>query len=385
MILYNKGDPVEALRTLGPWIRQVHIKDAVKTKDAGDVGRGSRGRGGTRSIGGHFLRRLTQLELLRQFRHRARSRERGGSQTFAPPKSLSKRILHENGTEKNQCRGGRAWIHGHDASASLSGQRFRAGRRRLRAARLPVNGVLQGVRGNIKTNSDDIHLGPGSKCFAGSKTFWPTARSNWSIFARRLRRIRNSASPRSRRASMSCAKNRWRGPRRPRGRFCAWRNRRRVFLCRRCACGSGPAGAGSKRLARRKPTDRILAARFRRVSEMPGWSKQGIYSGGVDLGGALFDLHIHDTDFVNFLFGRPSAVFSSGVINSAGTIDHVVTQYIYPGGPAVHAEGNWLLTQGFNMSYHDSLRARDAGFRSWPRGRRDASHRAGPGRAHHSL
>jgi L-ribulose-5-phosphate 3-epimerase len=38
MILYNKGDPVEALRTLGPWIRQVHIKDAVKTKTPGTWG-----------------------------------------------------------------------------------------------------------------------------------------------------------------------------------------------------------------------------------------------------------------------------------------------------------------------------------------------------------
>jgi L-ribulose-5-phosphate 3-epimerase len=38
MILYNKGDPVEALRTLGPWIRQVHIKDAVKTKVPGTWG-----------------------------------------------------------------------------------------------------------------------------------------------------------------------------------------------------------------------------------------------------------------------------------------------------------------------------------------------------------
>jgi sugar phosphate isomerase/epimerase len=38
MILYNKGDPVEALRTLGPWIRQVHIKDAVKTRTPGTWG-----------------------------------------------------------------------------------------------------------------------------------------------------------------------------------------------------------------------------------------------------------------------------------------------------------------------------------------------------------
>jgi sugar phosphate isomerase/epimerase len=31
MILYAKGDPVEALKTLASWLRQVHIKDALKT------------------------------------------------------------------------------------------------------------------------------------------------------------------------------------------------------------------------------------------------------------------------------------------------------------------------------------------------------------------
>lgn len=38
MILYDKGNPIEALRTLGPWIRQVHIKDAVRTKTPGTWG-----------------------------------------------------------------------------------------------------------------------------------------------------------------------------------------------------------------------------------------------------------------------------------------------------------------------------------------------------------
>ena len=32
MILYDKGDPVKALQVLAPWIRQVHIKDAKRTK-----------------------------------------------------------------------------------------------------------------------------------------------------------------------------------------------------------------------------------------------------------------------------------------------------------------------------------------------------------------
>lgn len=38
MILYDKGDPVAALRTLGPWLRQCHLKDAVKTTTPGTWG-----------------------------------------------------------------------------------------------------------------------------------------------------------------------------------------------------------------------------------------------------------------------------------------------------------------------------------------------------------
>ena len=38
MILYDKGDPVAALRVLGPWIRQVHLKDANRTKTPGTWG-----------------------------------------------------------------------------------------------------------------------------------------------------------------------------------------------------------------------------------------------------------------------------------------------------------------------------------------------------------
>ena len=35
MILYDKGDPIEALRALGPWLKQCHIKDANRTKTPG--------------------------------------------------------------------------------------------------------------------------------------------------------------------------------------------------------------------------------------------------------------------------------------------------------------------------------------------------------------
>ncbi len=38
MILYDKGDPVEAVRVLSPWIRHLHVKDAVRTKQPGTWG-----------------------------------------------------------------------------------------------------------------------------------------------------------------------------------------------------------------------------------------------------------------------------------------------------------------------------------------------------------
>jgi predicted dehydrogenase len=101
-----------------------------------------------------------------------------------------------------------------------------------------------------------------------------------------------------------------------------------------------------------KTYGKTLSARFRRVAEPPGWGHKNFFN-GKDSGGALFDLHVHDTDFIQYCFGPPQSVFSSGYTKISGAIDHVVTQYQYPGGPVVHAEGTWAMTEGFgfNMSY----------------------------------
>jgi predicted dehydrogenase len=97
---------------------------------------------------------------------------------------------------------------------------------------------------------------------------------------------------------------------------------------------------------------RILSARFRRVSEPPKWGRES-YFNGAKSGGAILDLHIHDTDFVQFCFGRPSSVVSSGFSHYSGAIDHVVTLYKVAGGACVSAEGSWVMTEGFgfNMAY----------------------------------
>jgi len=38
MILYDKDEPIQALRMLAPWIRHVHAKDAIRTKRKGTWG-----------------------------------------------------------------------------------------------------------------------------------------------------------------------------------------------------------------------------------------------------------------------------------------------------------------------------------------------------------
>ena len=38
IILYDNGDPIEALRELGPWLKQAHIKDGTRTKTPGTWG-----------------------------------------------------------------------------------------------------------------------------------------------------------------------------------------------------------------------------------------------------------------------------------------------------------------------------------------------------------
>jgi len=84
-----------------------------------------------------------------------------------------------------------------------------------------------------------------------------------------------------------------------------------------------------------------------RIGAAPSWSRE-FYLDPARSGDALFDLHIHDVDFLLWTLGPPVSV------ESAGTTRHVATRYRYPGGPAlVEAEGGWLPTASspFRMTY----------------------------------
>ncbi len=218
------------------------------------------------------------------------------------------------------------------------------------ATRLPVNGILPGVAGNI-LDAADIHLSPEVKVFSHLEEVLalpevhlidlctPTPLHPQQVIAALLAGkhvLCEKPLARSSLAARDILKIAADAP---------------GFLMPAMCMRFWPGWRWLKQVVTDRTYGPVLAAEFRRLSAMPAWSQQGTYVEGGDLGGALFDLHIHDTDFVNHLFGRPAAVSSTGAIGTTGAIHHVVTQYHYPEGPAVHAVGSWLLTQGFNMAY----------------------------------
>ncbi len=83
----------------------------------------------------------------------------------------------------------------------------------------------------------------------------------------------------------------------------------------------------------------LCAAHFRRSIAQPDWRGA---DAAEDNGGPVVDLHIHDADFVRFLFGEPQSFSARGARGSTGEVAHIHTLYHYPDGPLVSAEGGWL-------------------------------------------
>jgi len=102
---------------------------------------------------------------------------------------------------------------------------------------------------------------------------------------------------------------------------------------------------------------KVIAATFQRLASAPTWSHDNWFLDEKLSGGMALDLHIHDTDFVQYLFGVPLAVCSFGARGSrggpsgAGSTDltHIVTQYIYDDEKVVTAEGSWAMMPGFGF------------------------------------
>ncbi len=99
---------------------------------------------------------------------------------------------------------------------------------------------------------------------------------------------------------------------------------------------------------------KVNSAYFFRGGHTPRWSYENWMVKKEKSGGCILDQHIHDVDLVNWLFGMPEAVSTLGRVVVPGSgYDVMSTNYIYPDGKVINAQGDWTLNgdNGFIMEY----------------------------------
>ena len=103
--------------------------------------------------------------------------------------------------------------------------------------------------------------------------------------------------------------------------------------------------------ARKQQGGRLLSLSLFRRSGRPAYSVGDWVNKADQSGGAAFDLHIHDTDFVHHLLGQPNAVTSVGTKDPTGW-SHLFTTYHFD-DIAVTADGGWNYPPkwGFRMGF----------------------------------
>jgi predicted dehydrogenase len=91
----------------------------------------------------------------------------------------------------------------------------------------------------------------------------------------------------------------------------------------------------------------VASAHFWRLSATPAWSESDWIINPELSGGASLDLHLHDSDFINSVWGLPPAVSSVGTaVFSPVPVDHILTQYLYD-DVMVTAEAGWGLPASY--------------------------------------
>jgi UDP-N-acetylglucosamine 3-dehydrogenase len=87
-----------------------------------------------------------------------------------------------------------------------------------------------------------------------------------------------------------------------------------------------------------------LGATASRLSARPGWGDW--FANPEWTGGAVHDLHIHDLDTLNWLFGSPKSVYARGKRGAPGGWDHILTIIDY-GQVSGFAEGSVMMPDGY--------------------------------------
>lgn len=88
-----------------------------------------------------------------------------------------------------------------------------------------------------------------------------------------------------------------------------------------------------------------------RLGEAPAWSYW--FRHPEKSGGALFDLHIHDIDFISYLLGEAESVYAVGTKNKYGAWDHIMTTLLFKNNSKAFVEASHRMPNGypFTMSF----------------------------------
>ena len=87
-----------------------------------------------------------------------------------------------------------------------------------------------------------------------------------------------------------------------------------------------------------------VMAQAARLGSLPAWSSW--YADPALSGGALLDLHIHDLDWLYYLFGMPKTVYAMGRKLESGAWNQILTSLDF-GASQAAAEASLLMPKGF--------------------------------------
>lgn len=93
----------------------------------------------------------------------------------------------------------------------------------------------------------------------------------------------------------------------------------------------------------------VKVAKFIRLSPAPQWSYNNWLDDQSLSGGILVDLHIHDSDYINSLWGLPQSVKTSGLKIHQRNYDYIRTDYSYNESMMVTAEAAWCMPENFEF------------------------------------
>jgi predicted dehydrogenase len=98
---------------------------------------------------------------------------------------------------------------------------------------------------------------------------------------------------------------------------------------------------------------RPLSAVAQRLLTMPQWADW--FHDASKSGGEVLDLHIHDLDMLNLLFGIPRSIYSRGQRGQSGGYDQAMSLIDY-GDVQCFAEGSALMPEGYPFSCSIAVR-----------------------------